>query len=85
MEQPSREEIAARRAAQENNRQSNKDIEHQLGIPYVNLDVQSPYIPKQRIVHFDLKGAAPKVGFFRRVFTLIKNLGATGVLLGEVI
>jgi hexosaminidase len=40
-----------------------------------------PYIPKQRIIHFDLKGAPPKLEFLLRTLKWIKDVGATGVLL----
>lgn len=61
----------------------NYETDQQLGIPYVNLDLKNPYIPKQRIVHFDLKGAPPRVTYLKKVFSLIRNLGATGILLGK--
>ncbi len=32
-------------------------------------------------MHFDFKGAPPKIGFLKQSFALIKELGATGVLL----
>lgn len=59
------------------------DTDRMLGIPFVNLNLDSPYIPKQRIVHFDLKGAPLQVGFYRKIFPMIKNMGATGILLGK--
>lgn len=59
------------------------ETEQQLGIPFVNLDIRNPYIPKKRIVHLDLKGAPPKVGFLKKFFPMVKNMGATGLLLGK--
>ncbi|KAI4461746.1 hypothetical protein MML48_5g00006849 [Holotrichia oblita] len=57
------------------------DTDQSLGIPLVNLNLDSPYIPKQRIVHFDLKGAPLQPNFYRKIFPMIKNMGATGILL----
>ncbi|KAL4659125.1 hypothetical protein GN956_G3463 [Arapaima gigas] len=34
-----------------------------------------------KIVHLDLKGAAPKITYFEQIFPLLSTLGATGVLL----
>lgn len=61
----------------------NMEIEQQLGIPYVNLDSVHPFVPKKRIVHLDFKGAPPLIGFLRKFFAFVRNLGATGVLLGK--
>lgn len=35
----------------------------------------------ERIVHIDLKGAPPKVSYYRKLFPLLSQLGATGLLL----
>lgn len=40
-----------------------------------------PYVPNHRVVHLDLKGAPPKIGYLNRFFALVKNFGATAVLL----
>jgi hypothetical protein len=39
------------------------------------------YIPDLRIVHLDLKGAPPKIEYFERLFPLLKDAGANGILL----
>ncbi|XP_060529718.1 hexosaminidase D-like isoform X2 [Cylas formicarius] len=67
-------------------RQTEKDFqvvesEQQLGIPYINIDTRNPYVPKQRLVHFDLKGAPLTLTYFRKVIPLVKHAGATGILL----
>nr|XP_022912510.1 hexosaminidase D-like [Onthophagus taurus] len=69
-----------------NNFEDNKyamaqSAERLLGIPFVNIDTSNPYIPKQRIVHLDLKGAPPTLGFLKKFFLMIRNMGATGILL----
>lgn len=35
----------------------------------------------ERIVHIDLKGAPPKISYYRKIFPLLSELGATGILL----
>lgn len=85
LEQPSRDDIARKQEVEMVQKQyENLETEHQLGIPYVSLDSKNPYIPKKRIVHLDLKGAPPIIPYFKRLFPLIKTLGATGILLGIV-
>jgi hypothetical protein len=39
------------------------------------------YIPKIRLVHFDLKGAPPKINYYKQIFPLLRDAGATGILL----
>ncbi|CAG0915239.1 unnamed protein product [Notodromas monacha] len=38
-------------------------------------------VPESRIVHFDLKGAAPKVNYLKSIMSLARKHGATGVLM----
>ncbi|CAF1327275.1 unnamed protein product, partial [Didymodactylos carnosus] len=35
----------------------------------------------ERFVHLDLKGAAPKIDYFKQLFPLLKKLGASGLLI----
>uniref|UniRef100_A0A1A9Z293 Beta-N-acetylhexosaminidase n=1 Tax=Glossina pallidipes TaxID=7398 RepID=A0A1A9Z293_GLOPL len=37
--------------------------------------------PKERLVHFDLKGAPAKIRFLKQLLTTLKTLGATGLLI----
>ena len=41
----------------------------------------SPLFKGHKIVHLDLKGAPPKVTYYEYLFRLLKNLGATGILI----
>lgn len=78
LEQPSRDDYQRKSS---DNDKTQHDMEKLLGIPFVNLDTKNPYIPKQRIVHFDLKGAPPKLSFFKKVFPVLRSMGATGLLI----
>ncbi|XP_062388135.1 beta-N-acetylhexosaminidase isoform X2 [Sardina pilchardus] len=44
-------------------------------------DPQRPIKDLQRIVHLDLKGAAPKVEYLEQIFPLFSSLGASAVLM----
>ncbi|KAH1013050.1 hexosaminidase D [Dendroctonus ponderosae] len=57
------------------------ETDQQLGIPYVLLDQKKPFVPNHRIVHFDLKGAPPTISYLKKVISLAKNVGASGLLL----
>lgn len=39
------------------------------------------YIPKNRFIHLDLKGAPPKVEYLQQLFPLLRQAGANGILL----
>lgn len=39
------------------------------------------WIPPHRLFHLDLKGAPPKVSYLKQILPLIKEAGATGILL----
>lgn len=39
------------------------------------------FIPEIRLVHFDLKGAPPKVSYFKSIFPVLKMAGANAILL----
>lgn len=39
------------------------------------------YVPPIRLVHFDLKGAPPKVEYFKDILPILKASGATGLLM----
>ncbi|XP_053206083.1 hexosaminidase D-like [Panonychus citri] len=40
----------------------------------------SYYVPPFRLVHFDLKGAPPKMSYLKSILELVKEAGATGIL-----
>ncbi|PRD31441.1 UNVERIFIED_CONTAM: Hexosaminidase D [Trichonephila clavipes] len=43
------------------------------------FDCSSPEFAK--LVHFDLKGAPPVVGYYEQIFSLLRKLGTTGILM----
>jgi hypothetical protein len=42
---------------------------------------QDRYIPQHRVVHLDLKGSPPKLSFLKNIFPLLKEGGATALLI----
>ncbi|CAB3375964.1 Hypothetical predicted protein [Cloeon dipterum] len=74
---PSRDDIYNRRQQT----QETEDYLEQQGITRVALNPKNPYIPPHRLVHFDLKGAPPKMTYLLQLLPIFKQLGATGVLL----
>lgn len=61
------------------NKNTNKNEEKQQNYPILTQDKR--FIPTRRIVHMDLKGAHPKVHFFKELFQFIVTLGGTGILI----
>jgi hypothetical protein len=55
-------------------RQRFNPIQH---ISYSVIDTKN----LESFVHLDLKGAAPKIGYYQKLFPFLKKLGATGLLI----
>ena len=55
-----------------------------IDIPDPDIPVISPdgqrYIPRQRVVHLDLKGAPPLMSYLKSILPLLKEAGATALL-----
>lgn len=49
--------------------------------PMTGQKKKSPGVPKLRLVHLDLKGAPPKISYFKQIFPLLKAAGANGILI----
>ncbi|GFT14208.1 hexosaminidase D [Nephila pilipes] len=39
------------------------------------------FVPPLRVVHFDLKGAPPKISYFKQLFPILKEAGANAILI----
>lgn len=49
---------------------------------YIVNGIKKQHIFKgERIIHLDLKGAPPKISYYRKIFPLLSQLGVTGLLL----
>ena len=48
--------------------------------PVITAD-GSRYIPHHRVVHLDLKGAPPKLSYIKELFPLVREAGATAILM----
>lgn len=49
--------------------------------PMTGMKKKSSGVPKFRLVHLDLKGAPPKISYFKQIFPLLKAAGANGILI----
>ncbi|CAG0896354.1 unnamed protein product, partial [Darwinula stevensoni] len=61
--------------------ESLREKKKEVDLPTKDTSSRTSVLPKRRIVHFDLKGAAPKADYLVRVLELVKGAGATGILL----
>lgn len=52
----------------------------QYGVPVPQQEPPA-FVPNRRLIHFDLKGAPPKIDYLIQLVPLIAQLGATGLLL----
>ena len=46
-----------------------------------DIEIELELQKLERIVHIDLKGALPKVAYFKELFKMLKEFGATGILI----
>lgn len=46
-----------------------------------SVDLKRTVQISERFVHFDLKGAPPRVSYFQQLFPFLRQLGSTGILL----
>ena len=63
-----------------------KELSHSLIITQDEVHVNrakalEPFVPEKRLVHFDLKGAPPKMEYLLKIVPMLVKLGATGLLI----
>lgn len=61
------------------------ELSHSLSLSHdeiheAKLSAGEPFVPKRRLVHFDLKGAPPKMEYLLKLIPMFVKLGATGLL-----
>lgn len=64
------------------NNRNNVQVLHSNDRSTTNTETDVQILQKlERVVHVDLKGALPKVEYFKGFFKMLKDFGATGILL----
>ena len=64
------------------NQPSKMSADQQQQVPgHADNSANERKFPGHRVVHLDLKGAPPKMAYYKRLFPFLRSIGATGVLI----
>ncbi|XP_043234813.1 hexosaminidase D-like [Amphibalanus amphitrite] len=58
-----------------------EELHQERQLQHIGRQPRTPYVPRRRVIHFDLKGAPPTVPYLLKVFAIVKKLGATDVMM----